>query len=84
MPTQKGLSQEEIWDDSALLQSWDEALNEYKVSITSPSSPPGAATTTYSSKMFIDGKIQLYHSIHARGETVDDSLEVVETPDVDE
>lgn len=26
------LSQAEIWDDSALLQSWDDALAEYKVS----------------------------------------------------
>ena len=26
----KQLSQAEIWDDSALLQSWDEALEEYK------------------------------------------------------
>ena len=25
------LSQAEIWDDSALLQSWEEALDEYKV-----------------------------------------------------
>lgn len=27
----KPLSQAEIWDDSALLQSWDSALTEYKV-----------------------------------------------------
>ena len=27
----KQLTQAEIWDDSALLQSWDEALEEYKV-----------------------------------------------------
>jgi hypothetical protein len=25
------LTQEEIWDDSALVQSWDEAVEEYKV-----------------------------------------------------
>ncbi|MCJ1290486.1 hypothetical protein MMC34_002024 [Xylographa carneopallida] len=42
----KALSQEEIWDDSALIQSWDDALDEYK----------------------------LYHSIHARGERVEDVL----------
>ncbi|MCJ1437320.1 hypothetical protein MMC27_006707 [Xylographa pallens] len=42
----KALSQEEIWDDSALIQSWDDALEEYK----------------------------LYHSIHARGERVEDVL----------
>ena len=27
----KELSQAEIWDDSALVQSWDNALAEYKV-----------------------------------------------------
>ncbi|KAE8350351.1 hypothetical protein BDV28DRAFT_151022 [Aspergillus coremiiformis] len=42
----KALTQEEIWDDSALVQSWDEAVQEYK----------------------------LYHSIHARGENVEDVL----------
>ena len=29
----KNLSQAEIWDDSALVQSWDDALEEYKVCI---------------------------------------------------
>lgn len=27
----KELTQEEIWDDSALIQSWDDAVEEYKV-----------------------------------------------------
>jgi len=27
----EGASHEEIWDDSALLSSWDDALAEYKV-----------------------------------------------------
>jgi hypothetical protein len=27
----KALTQEEIWDDSALVQSWDEAVEEYRV-----------------------------------------------------
>ena len=27
-----GLSNDEIWDDTALIQSWDDALEEYKVS----------------------------------------------------
>ncbi|KAI4135715.1 MAG: hypothetical protein LQ347_000445 [Umbilicaria vellea] len=40
------LSQAEIWDDSALIRSWDDALTEYK----------------------------LYHSVHARGERVEDVL----------
>ncbi|MCJ1283410.1 hypothetical protein MMC26_002738 [Xylographa opegraphella] len=42
----KVLSLEEIWDDSALIESWDDAVEEYK----------------------------LYHSIHARGESVEDAL----------
>lgn len=28
---QNQLSQAEIWDDSALVKSWDDALEEYKV-----------------------------------------------------
>jgi hypothetical protein len=31
-PTNHALSQEEIWDDSALIRSWDEAVAEYQVS----------------------------------------------------
>ncbi|GKZ24589.1 hypothetical protein AbraIFM66951_011435 [Aspergillus brasiliensis] len=46
----KPLTQEEIWDDSALVQSWDEAVEEYK----------------------------LYHSIHAKGENVEDVLKEAE------
>ncbi|KAJ5231474.1 uncharacterized protein N7469_006062 [Penicillium citrinum] len=41
---------EEIWDDSALVRSWDEAVEEY----------------------------QLYHSIHAKGENVEDVLKEAE------
>lgn len=44
------LTHEEIWDDSALIRSWDEAVEEYK----------------------------LYHSIHARGENVEDVLREAE------
>lgn len=40
------ISQEEIWDDSALIRSWEDAYAEY----------------------------QFYHSIHARGEDVDEVL----------
>jgi hypothetical protein len=29
----KDLSHEEIWDDSALVRSWDEAVEEYKVGV---------------------------------------------------
>ncbi|BCR85088.1 uncharacterized protein ACHE_20546S [Aspergillus chevalieri] len=46
----KPLTQEEIWDDSALVRTWDEAVEEYK----------------------------LYHSIHAKGENVEDILRQAE------
>ncbi|KAJ5238625.1 hypothetical protein N7468_003244 [Penicillium chermesinum] len=42
----KALSHEAIWDDSSLVQSWDDVEEEYK----------------------------LYHSIHAKGENVEDVL----------
>ena len=29
--TDKPLTHEEIWDDSALVRSWDEAVQEYRV-----------------------------------------------------
>lgn len=32
----KELSQAEVWDDTALLQSWNDALEEYKASLMSP------------------------------------------------
>ncbi|GES62677.1 survival motor neuron [Aspergillus terreus] len=51
----KPLTQEEIWDDSALVQSWDEAVEEYK----------------------------LYHSIHARGENVEDVLREAEAAELE-
>ncbi|KAJ5882115.1 uncharacterized protein N7529_000787 [Penicillium soppii] len=44
------LTHEEIWDDSALVQSWDDAVEEY----------------------------QLYHSIHAKGENIEDVLKSAE------
>lgn len=53
----------DVWDDSALIQSWNGALAEYKVK----SHLIDALDTclTY---------IQRYHSIHARGERVEDVL----------
>ncbi|KAL9058313.1 MAG: hypothetical protein Q9206_001974 [Seirophora lacunosa] len=55
----KQLSHEEIWDDSALVDSWNAALQEYQ--LQQPTDVP-----------------QLYHSIHARGERVEDVLKEVE------
>ncbi|KAJ5812368.1 hypothetical protein N7474_008669 [Penicillium riverlandense] len=51
----KALTHEEIWDDSALVRSWDEAVEEY----------------------------QLYHSIHAKGENVEDVLREAEREEAD-
>ncbi|CAG7917123.1 unnamed protein product [Penicillium olsonii] len=48
------MTHEEIWDDSALVQSWDDAVEEY----------------------------QLYHSIHARGENVEEVLKAAESGSV--
>lgn len=44
----KHLSQAEVWDDSALLQSWDDALAEYKV-LSASNHAPFLAKTQYSS-----------------------------------
>ncbi|KAK4146525.1 uncharacterized protein C8A04DRAFT_25752 [Dichotomopilus funicola] len=44
MDSETAATHEEIWDDSALINSWNQALEEYKK----------------------------YHSIHAKGGTVDD------------
>ncbi|KAI2787636.1 hypothetical protein POX_f08009 [Penicillium oxalicum] len=52
----QALTHEEIWDDSALVQSWDDAVEEYK----------------------------LYHSIHAKGENVDDVLKAAEAAAIKE
>ncbi|KAJ9606875.1 hypothetical protein H2200_008885 [Cladophialophora chaetospira] len=49
------LSQAEIWDDSALIQSWNDALAEY----------------------------DYYHSIHARGEDVEEILRKAEAGELD-
>ncbi|KAL9009053.1 MAG: hypothetical protein Q9180_009438 [Flavoplaca navasiana] len=54
----KHLSHEEIWDDSALVNSWDLALQEYQVDFH-----------------------ELYHSIHARGEKVEDVIREAEDPE---
>ncbi|CAG8935298.1 unnamed protein product [Penicillium salamii] len=50
------MTHEEIWDDSALVQSWDDAVEEY----------------------------QLYHSIYAKGENVEDVLKAAESSSVAE
>ncbi len=55
-PSNKPPSQAEIWDDSALINSWNEALAEY----------------------------EYYHSIHARGEDVEELLRKAEEGELDD
>ena len=50
------LTHSEVWDDSALIRSWNDALAEY----------------------------DYYHSIHARGENVDEILRKAEMGELDE
>jgi hypothetical protein len=50
------LSHDEIWDDSALVNSWNQALEEYKVKLTT-SEHVGCTKLL----------LQKYHSIHAKG-----------------
>ena len=59
------MSHAEIWDDSALVESWNEALEEYKVYLH---------LTCYIYSHSNINLSQHYHSIHARGEKVEDVL----------
>lgn len=45
--TNKKLPDNEIWDDSALVQSWNEALEEYKVNCTSTAFDNHVLTISY-------------------------------------
>lgn len=56
------MSHNEIWDDSALVDSWNEALEEYKV------------RHCYHVRSLRIDILQHYHSLHARGETVEDAI----------
>lgn len=56
------MSHNEIWDDSALVDSWNDALEEYKV-----------RQCCHVRGLDIDPS-QYYHSLHARGETVEDAI----------
>lgn len=62
----KQLSHAEIWDDSALVDCWNSALEEYQVR--------GPSRSTSNVLM----RSQFYHSIHARGERVEDVLKQAE------
>lgn len=56
------MSHNEIWDDSALVDSWNDALEEYKV-----------CQCCHVRRLDIDPS-QHYHSLHARGETAEDAI----------
>lgn len=58
------LSQAEVWDDSALLDSWNEAFEEYKV-----------CTRIEALNHLMTDAIQKYHSLAAKGEKVRLNLE---------
>ncbi|KAK4496258.1 hypothetical protein PRZ48_012238 [Zasmidium cellare] len=58
--TERELTHDELWDDSALVESWNEALGEYQV----------RDINHQKSKRDIDFEKQKYHSIAARGEKV--------------
>lgn len=61
------LTHAEIWDDSALVQSWEAAVEEYEVSPFIPISRDHYLTSR-----------QLYHSLHVQGENVEDVLRQAE------
>lgn len=76
----KALTQEEIWDDSALVQSWDEAVDEYKVSLLNESI--GNLQNPDISHLTPSAYAKLYHSIQAKGENVEDVLRQAEGEEV--
>lgn len=63
----KELSHEEIWDDSALVDSWNEAVEEYK-----------ARDPMNADSLMLMATSQYYYSLHARGEKVEQVLDQVE------
>nr|POE82352.1 survival motor neuron-like protein 1 [Quercus suber] len=61
---EKELSHAEVWDDSTLLSSWNDALDEYKVSLQTPTIHDPRANVQ-----------QKYHSLAAKGEKAEISIE---------
>lgn len=60
----EALSHNDMWDDSVLVDSWNQALEEYKVSEeTHRGLPPSR---------LIRAVLQKYHSIHAKGIPLDE------------
>lgn len=66
---ENNLTHDEIWDDSTLVDSWNEALEEYKVRIHLRFSQRLACTGPSANRF-----VQKYHSIHTKGGNVNDLI----------
>jgi hypothetical protein len=86
------MAHDDVWDDSALIRSWDEALDEYKVrtcalrvcacvrACAGRYQTVGRKATPDdhpSLRIEIDWRAQKYHSIHASGGKLEDLPEYV-------
>lgn len=60
----QALSHDDIWDDSLLVDSWNQALEEYKVG--------EEIYRTIPLSRLIRAALQKYHSIHAKGISLDE------------
>ena len=67
MASEVNANDERDWDDSALIDSWDSALAEYKVSSHDKHSRHHLSDTYLTS-------LQKYHSIQAQGKRLEDVL----------
>lgn len=65
------LSQAEIWDDSSLVDSWNDAVQEYDVSCF-------FRVLSHDARWLLT-VLQRYHSMHARGEKVEDVINAQDT-----
>ncbi|KAI6777067.1 hypothetical protein HG530_001012 [Fusarium avenaceum] len=69
---QDNLSQEEIWDDSALIDSWNEALNEYKT--------PDRNITAFTQKAEV---YVIWNLKHSKAESDSEQPQAKETDDTE-
>jgi hypothetical protein len=81
------MAHDDVWDDSALIRSWDEALDEYKVRAGCVWLAGRLMAHTCAGshsrrrrpllRIETDWRAQKYHSIHARGGKLEDLAEYV-------
>lgn len=74
------LTHDDIWDDSALVDSWNEALDEYKVRLGCDLLTFVATRSREKTYMRLIPPVQKYHSIHASGGKLEDLPEYVRSP----